>query len=53
MEYIKLLRTSLTVQKRPHDNPVVDSEMNAGTSHVISVEDIIYPRPTSGNTGGW
>jgi hypothetical protein len=32
---------------------LVDSEMNAGTSHVISAEDIIYPRPTGGNTGGW
>jgi hypothetical protein len=32
---------------------LVDSEMNACTSHVISAKDIINPRPTGGNIGGW
>jgi hypothetical protein len=32
---------------------LLDSKMNVGTSHVISAEDIIYPHPIGGNTGGW
>jgi hypothetical protein len=32
---------------------LVDSEMNACTSHVISAKDVIYPCPTGGNIGGW
>jgi hypothetical protein len=32
---------------------VMDLEMQAFTSHVISAKDIIYPRLTSRNTSGW
>jgi hypothetical protein len=32
---------------------LVDSKMNACTSHVISAKDVIYPCLTGGTTGGW